>query len=50
MKHVLNSLMHNGVYVPIYDFKRFRIKILGKKIELSPMSEQMAIAWIRKKQ
>jgi len=41
MKHVLNSLMHNGVYVPIYDFKGFRIKILGKKIELSPMSEQM---------
>ena len=50
MKHVLNSLAHNGVYVPVYDLKKFKIKILGKKIELSPMSEQMAIAWIRKKQ
>jgi len=50
MKHVLNSLAHNGVYVPVYDFKKFKIKILGKNIELSPMSEQMAIAWIRKKQ
>jgi DNA topoisomerase-1 len=50
MKHVLNSLRHNGVYVPVYDYKRFNIKILGKKIALSPMSEQMAIAWIRKKQ
>lgn len=50
MKHVLNNLTHNGVYVPVYDFKKFKIKILEKKIELSPMSEQMAIAWIRKKQ
>ncbi len=50
MKDVLKNLKHNGVYVPVYDFKRFNIKILGKKINLSPMSEQMAIAWIRKKQ
>ena len=50
MKDVLKNLRHNGVHVPIYDFKRFNIKILGKKINLSLMSEQMAIAWIRKKQ
>ena len=50
MKDVLKNLRHNGVYVPVYDFKGFKIKILGKKIKLSPMSEQMAIAWIRKKQ
>ena len=50
MKHVINSLSHNGIYVPIYEFKKFNIKIFGKKIKLSPTSEQMAIAWIRKKQ
>jgi len=50
MKDVLKNLRHNGVYVPVYDFKGFKIKILGKKIKLSPISEQMAIAWIRKKQ
>ena len=50
MKDVLKNLKHYGVYVPVYDFKRLNIKILGKKIKLSPMSEQMAIAWIRKKQ
>jgi len=50
MKHVINSLSHNGIYVPVYEFKKFNIKIFGKKIKLSPTSEQMAIAWIRKKQ
>ncbi len=50
MKHLLSSLRHNGVNVPVYDYKKFNIWILGKKILLSPMSEQMAIAWIRKKQ
>jgi DNA topoisomerase-1 len=50
MKHVLKSLSHIGVYIPVYEYKKFRIKILGKKIKLSPTSEQMAIAWIRKKQ
>lgn len=50
MKQVLKSLRHNGIYVPVYEFKKFSINIMGKKIALSPMSEQMAIAWIRKKQ
>jgi DNA topoisomerase-1 len=50
MKQTLKSLRHNGVYVPVYEFKKFSIKILENKIALSPMSEQMAIAWIRKKQ
>ena len=49
MKQVLKSLRHNGVYVPVYEFKKFSIKIGENKIALSPMSEQMAIAWIRKK-
>jgi DNA topoisomerase-1 len=48
MKQVMESLKHNGIYVPSYDYKGFSIKIQGQPIELSPKSEQMAIAWIRK--
>lgn len=50
MKQVMKSLKHNGIYVLSYNHKGFSIKIEGRKIKLSPKSEQMAIAWIRKKQ
>ncbi len=50
MKHVLTNLKHNGIYVPKYDFKEFSIKIQGQTIKLTPKSEQMAVAWIRKRQ
>jgi DNA topoisomerase-1 len=50
MKHVLKSLKHNGIYVPTYDYRVFSIKIQGHIIKLKSKSEQMAIAWIRKKQ
>jgi len=50
MKQVMKSLKHNGIYVPSYDYKGFSIKIQGQTIKLKPKSEQMAIAWIRKKQ
>jgi DNA topoisomerase-1 len=50
MKHVLTSLKHNGIYVPQYEPKCFKIRIRGRIIELKPKSEQMAVAWIRKRQ
>jgi len=50
MRHVLKSLKHNGIYVPPYDYKGFSIKIQGRTIKLTPKSEQMAIAWIKKTQ
>jgi DNA topoisomerase-1 len=50
MKHVLKSLEHNGIYVPPYDYKGFSIKIQGRTVKLTPKSEQMAIAWIKKTQ
>ncbi|MCW4031614.1 MAG: DNA topoisomerase I [Candidatus Bathyarchaeota archaeon] len=46
----MKSLKHNGIYVPSYDYKGFNIKIRSQKIKLTPKSEQMAIAWIRKEQ
>jgi len=50
MKHVLKSLKHNGIYVPPYDHKGFAVNIQGQTVKLTPKSEQMAIAWIRKTQ
>jgi DNA topoisomerase-1 len=50
MKHVLKSLKHNGIYVPLYELKGFKVKIQGQTIPLTAKSEQMAVAWIRKRQ
>ncbi len=50
MKHVLKSLKHNGIFVPQYEHKKFNIEIQGKTLTLTPKSEQMAVAWIRKRQ
>ena len=48
MKHVMKSLKHNGIFVPVYDYKGFSIKINGHTVKLTPKSEQMAVAWVRK--
>ena len=48
MKHVMKSLQHNGIFVPLYDYKGFNIKIQGQTVKLKPKSEQMAVAWTRK--
>ncbi len=48
MKHVMKSLIHNGIFVPPYDYKGFSVKIQGQAIKLTPKSEQMAVAWTRK--
>src|SRR3990172_4786217 len=50
MKHVLKSLKHNGIFVPPYELKGFKINIQGQTIQLTVKSEQMAVAWIRKRQ
>jgi DNA topoisomerase-1 len=44
----MKSLKHNGIFVPYYDYKGFSIKINGQTIKLTPKSEQMTVAWIRK--
>jgi DNA topoisomerase I len=50
MKHVLNTLKHNGIYVPLYVPQGFSITIRGTTFELKQKSEQMAVAWVRKRQ
>ncbi len=48
MRHVMKSLQHNGIFVPVYDYKGFNVKIKGQTLKLTPKSEQMAVAWVRK--
>jgi len=50
VKYVMKSLRHNGIYVSPYDYKGFSIKAQGHIIRLSPKTEQMALAWVRKEQ
>jgi len=50
MKHKLKSLIHNGIYVPPYEYKGFSIKIQEHPIKLSQKTEQMAVALVRKEQ
>jgi len=48
MRHVMKTLKHNGIFVPDYDYKGFSVKIDGQTVKLTPKSEQMAVAWVRK--
>jgi len=49
MKYCMKSLQHNGIYVPPYEYKNLSIRINGQPLRLTPHTEQMAIAWARKK-
>jgi DNA topoisomerase-1 len=44
----MKQLIHNGILVPRYEWKRFKIKIKGIEEELNPQQEEMAVAWVRK--
>ncbi|MEM2104501.1 MAG: DNA topoisomerase I [Candidatus Bathyarchaeia archaeon] len=50
VRHELKSLWHNGVYVPSYDYRGLSVKINGKQVKLSPKTEQMAVAFVKKLQ
>lgn len=50
MKSVIKSLKHKGIYVSTYEPIGFSIKIRGHTIKLTPKTEQMAVAWVRKTQ
>jgi len=48
MRHVMKSLKHNGIMVPVYEPKGFSVMLNGHKIMLREKSEQMAVAWMRR--
>ena len=44
-----NSLKHNGVvFPPEYEPQGLRVRVRGKRVELSPLAEEMAFAWAKK--
>lgn len=44
----MKSLIHNGIYIPRYSSIGLTIKYKKRKLELSTLGEQMAIAYVRK--
>ena len=44
----VKQLIHNGVMIPVYKPRGFRISFRGKELELTPEQEEMAVAWVRK--
>ncbi len=44
----MQHLIHNGLVVPKYEWKRLSIKIRGKEVQLTPHQEEMAVAWVKK--
>ena len=49
MKYRMKSLKHSGIYVPTYEYQGLLVKVHGQSFKLSPQTEQMAVAWARKK-
>jgi len=44
----LKQLIHNGIVVPRYEWKKLSIRIKGVEVQLNPQQEEMAVAWVRK--
>ncbi|MCW4020171.1 MAG: DNA topoisomerase I [Candidatus Bathyarchaeota archaeon] len=44
----MRQLIHNGVLIPKYRWKRLRVSIRGVEVELTPEQEEMVVAWVRK--
>jgi len=44
----MKQLIHNGILIPKYEWKRLHISVKGKRILLTPKQEEMAVAWVRK--
>lgn len=44
----MKQLIHNGILVPKYEPKGFRIDVKGEPIALTSEQEEMAVAWVKK--
>ncbi|MHA1739783.1 MAG: hypothetical protein ACTSXA_10630 [Candidatus Heimdallarchaeota archaeon] len=45
---LINSLTHKGIMLSEIPYQKLSIEIQGKPLVLSPLQEEMAIAWVRK--
>jgi len=44
----MKQLIHNGILIPKYEWKRLCILVKGKRVQLTSKQEEMAVAWVRK--
>jgi len=44
----MEELRHNGILVPRYEARGFHILLKGRRIDLTPEQEEMAVAWVKK--
>ncbi len=44
----MKQLIHNGVLVPKYEWKKLHINVKDREAELTPKQEEMAVAWVKK--
>ena len=45
---MMKQLSHNGIIIPKYEPKGFHIMFKGKRLDLTPNQEEMAVAWVKK--
>lgn len=45
---LINSLTHKGIMLSEIPYHKLSIEIQGKPLVLTPLQEEMAIAWVRK--
>ncbi|MHA1127105.1 MAG: hypothetical protein ACTSSB_14655 [Candidatus Heimdallarchaeota archaeon] len=45
---LINSLIHKGIMLSDIPYQKLSIEIQGKPLVLTPLQEEMAIAWVRK--
>ncbi|MBO3755355.1 MAG: DNA topoisomerase I [Candidatus Brockarchaeota archaeon] len=43
----MRQLVHNGVFIPPYEYKGLSIRVNGERIKLTPEQEEMAVAFAR---
>lgn len=46
--NTMKQLIHNGILIPKYEWKGFPINVKGKKVNLTPEQEEMAVSWVKK--
>lgn len=44
----MKQLIHNGILIPEYEARGFRIAYKSRTIELTPEQEELALAWVKK--
>ena len=43
----MRQLVHNGVFIPPYEYKGLSIVVNGERVKLTPEQEEMAIAFAK---